>query len=440
MEKYQLVVKTIPSISDLAKGIVKISDLRDLDFNDLLFRSHVLPNYTLLNKNINNKTIMVTGAGGSIGDELCYQILKLKPRAILLLEISEHALYRINEKLEKKLQFLEGKENITIVPLLASVCDENRMGDIMKTWKPDTIYHVAAYKHVPLVEHNLIEGIKNNIFGTLTVAKLATQIGVSSFVLVSTDKAVRPTNIMGASKRVAELCLQGLQSVQETQKYKEVNITSSRRGLASFKKTKFCMVRFGNVMGSSGSVIPRFRKQIKDGGPVTLTHKDIIRYFMTVQEAAELVIQAGAMAKGGEVFVLDMGKPIKIKNLARRMIELSGLSVRDKKNPEGDIEIKITGLRPGEKLFEELLIEEVSEPTENPKIKKAKEIFIPWDELQIELNKLKKLVNKNDVKKIKQLLEDLKVGYVSNKETVDWTFTKKIQLGYNRDNLDISNF
>ena len=332
----QVAVRTLPSFADLAEGRVTISDLRDLDIDDLLGREPVAPDHILLAKNISSKVVLVTGAGGSIGSELCRQIIKLKPKKLLLVEMSEYALYAIHSELESLCEGLGDFDHNRIVPLLASVQDEDRMLEIMDTWRPDMVYHAAAYKHVPMVEHNLAEGVKNNVIGTLTTAQLAIEKGVSDFVLISTDKAVRPTNVMGASKRLAELCLQALFASQHSASI------SQREN----EKTKLSMVRFGNVLDSSGSVIPRFRKQIRDGFPITLTHPEITRFFMTIPEAAQLVIQAGAMAKGGDVFVLDMGKPVKIADLARRMIELSGLSLRDDSNPEGDIEIVITGLRP----------------------------------------------------------------------------------------------
>jgi FlaA1/EpsC-like NDP-sugar epimerase len=310
----------------------------------------------LLVKNISGKVVLVTGAGGSIGSELCRQILAVKPAKLLLIEQSEFALYAIHQELEEK----QTQKNSVLVPLLASVQDVDRMREIMATWQPDTVYHAAAYKHVPLVEHNPSEGIKNNVLGTLRTAQAAAENGVTDFVLISTDKAVRPTNIMGASKRLAELVLHAQATTQSS--------------------TRFSMVRFGNVLGSSGSVVPRFRQQIESGGPITLTHAEITRYFMTIPEATQLVMQAGAMGGNGEVFLLDMGEPIKIIELAKRMIELSGLKVKDAKN-HGDIEIKITGLRSGEKLYEELLIGEQPIPTEHPEIFRGIEDFLPEQEL-----------------------------------------------------------
>ncbi len=389
-------VRTLPSVIDLAQGRVSVNDLRELDIDDLLGREPVVPNTLLLAKNVLDKTVLVTGAGGSIGSELCRQIIAIGPATLLLVEQSEFALYDIHEELTRK---LVGRE-LNLVPLLASVQDGERMHEIMTTWRPDTVYHAAAYKHVPLVEHNPAEGIKNNVLGTLKAAQAAAENGISDFVLISTDKAVRPTNIMGASKRLAEMVLQAL--------------------AATNPATRFSMVRFGNVLGSSGSVVPKFRQQIRDGGPVTLTHPEITRYFMTIPEAAQLVIQAGAMAKGGDVFILDMGKPVKIMELARRMVELSGLTVKDGDNPDGDVEIEISGLRPGEKLYEELLIGDNPSPTSHSRIMKAHEVFMPWNELEQKLGTLEVALNVNDVSLIRLLMQQLVSGYVPSGEIVDW--------------------
>ena len=397
----RVAVRTLPSVSDLAQGKVSISDLRELDIDDLLGREPVVPNHILLAMNVRSKVVMVTGAGGSIGSELCRQILTVGPSKLLLIEQSEFALYGIHQELEEKL----AGRHIVLVPLLASVQDNERMHEIMSTWHPDTVYHAAAYKHVPLVEHNPAEGIKNNVLGTLKTAQAAAENGVSDFVLISTDKAVRPTNIMGASKRLAEMALQALS--------------------ASTSGTKFSMVRFGNVLGSSGSVVPKFRQQIRDGGPITLTHPDITRYFMTIPEASQLVIQAGAMAKGGDVFVLDMGQPVKIMDLARRMIELSGLTVKDEQSPDGDVEIEITGLRPGEKLYEELLIGDNPKPTSHSRIMKAHEEFIPWAELEGQLRSLEMALNVNDVGVIRLMMEKLVTGYTPSDEIVDWVYLEQ---------------
>lgn len=389
-------VRTLPSVTDLAQGKVTISDLRELDIDDLLGREPVIPNYILLAMNVRNKVVMVTGAGGSIGSELCRQILLMAPSKLLLIDQSEFALYSIHRELDEKIV----GHNIVLVPLLASVQDKERMCEIMSTWYPETIYHAAAYKHVPLVEHNPSEGIKNNVLGTLRTAQAATENGVTDFVLISTDKAVRPTNIMGASKRLAEMVLQAIAAANQS--------------------TKFSMVRFGNVLDSSGSVVPKFRQQIRDGGPITLTHSEVTRYFMTIPEASQLVIQAGAMAKGGDVFILDMGQPVKIKDLAYRMVGLSGLTVKDEHNPDGDIEIEITGLRPGEKLFEELLIGDNPKSTSHPRIMRARDEFIPWKELVVKLNALEIALNANDVSVIRLVMQQLVTGYKPIDEIVDW--------------------
>ena len=396
IRKAHVSVRTLPSVTDLAQGKVNVSDLRELDIDDLLGREPVTPNHLLLSKNIVGKVVMVTGAGGSIGSELCRQILAVGPAKLLLIEQSEFALYAIHQELDEKLT----DRDTVLVPLLASVQDQDRMREIMSTWHPDTVYHAAAYKHVPLVEHNPAEGIKNNVLGTLHTAQAAFENGVTDFVLVSTDKAVRPTNIMGASKRLAELVLQAL--------------------AANHADTRFSMVRFGNVLGSSGSVVPKFRQQIRDGGPITLTHPEITRYFMTIPEAAQLVIQAGAMAKGGEVFVLDMGESVKIIDLAQRMVELSGLTVKHEHNPDGDIEIEITGLRPGEKLYEELLIGDNPSPTSHARIMKAREDFMAWSELEARLRTLELALSVNDVNVIRSVIAQLVSGYTPQGDIVDW--------------------
>ena len=394
-------VRTLPSVSDLAQGKVSVSDLRDLDIDDLLGREPVSPNHILLAKNIVGKTVLVTGAGGSIGSELCRQIVAVGPDRLLMIEHSEFALYTIHQELSEKI----AERQIALVPLLASVKDEERMREIMSTWHPNTVYHAAAYKHVPMVEHNPAEGIKNNVLGTLRTARLAQENGVADFVLISTDKAVRPTNIMGASKRLAEMVLQAIAEESNS--------------------TKFAMVRFGNVLGSSGSVVPKFRQQIREGGPVTVTHPEITRYFMTIPEAAQLVIQAGAMAKGGDVFLLDMGQPVKIIDLARRMIELSGLRIKDEQDPEGDVEIEITGLRPGEKLYEELLIGDNPEPTTHPRIMKAHEDFVPWADLEVKLNALEAALNVNDVSIIRRMMGVMVSGFTPSDAIVDWVYLEQ---------------
>ncbi len=357
-------VRTVPAIADVMRGRAKITDLHELDLNDLLGRTAVSPDLALMEQYVGGKVVMVTGAGGSIGSELCRQILAVGPRLLLLLEISEFVLYRIHHDLEQRAA--DGRT--AIIPLLGSVQDERRVRTIIETWRPDIIFHAAAYKHVPLVEHNPAEGIRNNVLGTRTVAKAAADLLVPDVVLVSSDKAVRPTSVMGATKRAAELVIQAYDGACPT--------------------TRFSMVRFGNVLGSSGSVVPLFRGQIRKGGPVTITDRRIIRYFMTISEAAQLVIQAGAMARGGEVFVLDMGEPIRILDLARSMIELSGFSVRDADNPAGDIEILEVGLRPGEKLYEELLIAGAPETTGHRQIMKADEKSCSLDDMTRLLDEL----------------------------------------------------
>jgi len=383
-------IQTLPSMSDLASGKISTQDLRSLDIDDLLGRELVLPNSDLLTKNSFSKTVMVTGAGGSIGGELCRQIMEQAPKTLLLVEQSEYALYQIHHEISTRLEN-HGGLNVQIVPLLASVTNPDRMRIIVGEWQPDVIYHAAAYKHVPLVEANVVEGIRNNTIGTLTVAQIAIELGVPHFILISTDKAVRPTNVMGASKRLAEMILQALAQ--------------------SASKTKFSMVRFGNVLNSSGSVVPKFRQQIKDGGPVTVTDLRMTRYFMTIPEAAQLVIQAGALATGGDVFLLDMGEPVKIVDLARRMIELSGLDVKDAQNLEGDIEIEEIGLRPGEKLYEELLIDGNPEKTIHPRVFKSHEDFLPWSELELKVQQISQAIEKNDDQALIALLKELVSGY-----------------------------
>lgn len=411
-------MRTLPSVTDLAQGKVSISDLHELDIDDLLGREPVAPNHILLAKNITGKVVLVTGAGGSIGSELCRQILAANPAKLLLIEQSEFALYAIHQELEEKLAGLDVATPPVLVPLLASVQDDDRMREIMSTWHPHTVYHAAAYKHVPLVEHNPAAGIKNNVLGTLRTAQAALDAGVSDFVLISTDKAVRPTNVMGASKRLAEMALQALAASQSATQA----VAGGKVGTGG---TKFSMVRFGNVLGSSGSVVPKFRQQIRDGGPITLTHPEVTRYFMTIPEAAQLVIQAGAMAKGGDVFVLDMGQPVKIMDLARRMVELSGLTVKDEQHPEGDIEIAVTGLRPGEKLYEELLIGDNPKPTVHPRIMKAHEEFIPWAEFEAKLTALEMALNVNDVGVIRLMMQQLVAGYIPSDDIVDWVYLEQ---------------
>ncbi|MBY5740753.1 polysaccharide biosynthesis protein [Rhizobium leguminosarum] len=406
IRKARVNVRTLPDLTALAQGRIAVSDIRELEIEDLLGREAVAPRQELLDKSMRNKVVMVTGAGGSIGGELCRQILRTGPSSLILVDQNEFALYNIHAELQK-LAELYKHENMQIVPILCSVRDQDRMEHVMQSWRPQTLYHAAAYKHVPLVEHNAVEGIKNNVMGTLVAARAANKCGVSNFVLISTDKAVRPTNVMGASKRLAEMVLQALAAESAVDRM----------------RTNFSMVRFGNVLGSSGSVVPLFRQQIKDGGPVTLTHPDITRYFMTISEASQLVIQAGAMAEGGDVFLLDMGEPVRIADLARKMVELSGLAVRDEDNPEGDIELSVTGLRPGEKLFEELLIGDNPETTEHPRIMKAREDFLSWPELSRRLNALNAALDRNDMIAARATLAELVSGYSSTGEVSDLAFT-----------------
>ena len=394
-------VQTIPDMEDILQGNAKIDELREVHIEDLLGREPVLPNKDLLQKNIFHKAVMVTGAGGSIGSELCRQIILNEPNALILFELSEFSLYSIHQELLE----IAKKNNITntkIYPVLGNVQDIERLDRVLSHFSVDTIYHAAAYKHVPLVEYNMIEGVQNNVFGTYNVARCAAEHNVKSFVLISTDKAVRPTNVMGASKRMAELCLQALS--EQLKDY----------------QTCFSMVRFGNVLGSSGSVIPLFRKQILKGGPITITHPDIIRYFMTIPEAAQLVIQAGAMAKGGDVFILDMGEPVKIVDLAKNLVQLSGLSVKDENNSKGDIEITYTGLRPGEKLYEELLIGgDNVRKTSHPRIMTAEEVYLPFEQLSDVLLELEEACKAADYIAIRQTLLNAPTGFKPTTEIVD---------------------
>lgn len=385
-------IRTLPGLGDLATGRVTVQDFKELDIEDLLGRDPVPPDSELLARGLAGKVVLVTGAGGSIGSELCRQILREKPRQLLLLDHSEFGLYNIHQELEG-LSTAQGLGS-ELVPLLGSVANPRRLQEICQAYGPDTVYHAAAYKHVPMVEANPAEGIVNNVFGTLHMAQAAMDSGVTQFVLVSTDKAVRPTNIMGASKRMAELVLQAL---------------AARPGPGV---TCFGMVRFGNVLGSSGSVVPLFHRQLAAGGPLTVTHPEVTRYFMTIAEAAQLMLQAGAMASGGDVFVLDMGLPVKIMDLARRMVALSGLTVRDPFKPDGDVEIVITGLRPGEKLYEELLIGDNPAPTAHPRIMKAQEDYLAWPVLEQHLQSLRRAADTGDLAGIKAVLQACVHGYV----------------------------
>ena len=406
LNQYKIIVKTLPSISEIVDGRIAISDIKDLNIDDLLNREQVEPDIDLLNKNINLKTVLVTGAGGSIGSELCRQIIRLKPNKLILLELNEFVLYKIYEEL------IAFNKNLKIIPLLVNVQNQEKLEKIFETFKVDTVYHAAAYKHVPLVEENICESVKNNVFGTFLIAKTALKYKVANFVLISSDKAVRSTNVMGASKRLAEICIQSLYDKQN-------------------QYSKFAIVRFGNVLESSGSVIPKFKKQIKAGGPITLTHPDVTRYFMTITEASQLVIQAGAMVEGCEVFVLDMGESVKIRDLIHKMIKLSGLTVKDANNLDGDIEVKITGLRTGEKLYEELLIGDNPQKTQHEKIQKAKDPFIPFNKLKIELDNLINLLQENRVTDVKDLLAKLVSSYKSNSKIVDHIYSE--QLNFEKD-------
>lgn len=390
-------VRSLPGLTDLAHGRVALADIKDLDVEDLLGRDVVPPDRTLLASSLAGKVVLVTGAAGSIGSELCRQILQEQPSSLVLVEHSEFGLYGIHQELQQLCQRMKDRYGVSVklAPLLANVRDYGRMLEICRAYQPHTIYHAAAYKHVPIVEHNPAEGIANNVLGTFNTARAAMETGVNRFVLVSTDKAVRPTNVMGASKRLAEMVLQALSAMPAVRFERHTIVTNH---------TRFAMVRFGNVLGSSGSVVPLFRRQIESGGPITLTHSEVTRYFMTIPEAAQLVLQAGAMAEGGEVYVLDMGEPVKIIDLARRMIKLSGLTIREEGQPEGDIAIEVTGLRPGEKLYEELLIGENPIPTLHPRILKAHEDFVAWTEFSRDVDKLRQAVIINDTSALRAIL------------------------------------
>ncbi len=403
IEKFKLQVMTIPGMADIVSGTTNLDEVKNVEIDDLLGRDSVQPRQDLMSANIENKIVMVTGAGGSIGSELCRQIIKNNPTKIVLFELSEFALYAIEKELSEY-RTTNGL-NIEVIPILGSIQNKKLVESTFSTFKVKTVYHAAAYKHVPLVEHNVVEGVRNNIYGTYNVATAAINAKVDTFVLISTDKAVRPTNIMGTTKRMAELVLQGLSDIQSS--------------------TRFTMVRFGNVLGSSGSVVPLFRKQIKAGGPITLTHQDITRYFMTIPEAAQLVIQAGAMGVGSDVFVLDMGEPVKIKDLATKMVHLSGLEVKHEKRPNGDIEIKCTGLRPGEKLFEELLIGDNVIGTDHPRILSAQEIKMPWHELEPFLGKLKAACDDSDHILIRKLLLQAPTAFAPTDGICDLNWQEK---------------
>ena len=414
LNEHKVIVKTLPSVQDIVEGKVSVSDIKDLSIDDLLNREQVQPNLELLSRNINSKVVMVTGAGGSIGSQLSRQIIKLKPKTLILVELSEFALYKISEDLKNL------NQTIKIIPLLINIQNQSKIEQVFNTFNIDTVYHAAAYKHVPLVEENISESVKNNVFGTFILAEAAIKYNVSNFVLVSSDKAVRSTNVMGASKRLAEICVQSLYNHQN-------------------KQSKFAIVRFGNVLESSGSVIPKFKKQIKEGGPVTLTHPDVTRYFMTITEASQLVIQAGAMAEKCEVYILDMGKSVKIKDLIDKMIKLSGLSIKNDKNLNGDIEVKITGLRSGEKLYEELLIGDNPQKTYHEKIQKAQDPFIFFDKLKIDLDHLSNSIEENKVEEVKHILSNLVPSYQSNSKIVDHFYEQQLNSKFDLKSSKIIN-
>ena len=399
-------VQSLPNLSDLISGRAQISALRDVDVSDLLGRDPVPPRPKLFGSCIRGKCVLVTGAGGSIGSELCRQIVRLGPSRLVLFEMSELALYNIERELEE----IAAHERLTveIVPLLGNAHHRHRVREVLSAFVVQTVYHAAAYKHVPIVEHNVIEGIHNNVISTWYTAEAALETGVETFVLISTDKAVNPANVMGATKRLAELVLQALQE--------------------RTTHTRFCMVRFGNVLASSGSVVPLFQEQIRRGGPVTVTHPDVIRYFMTIPEAAQLVVQAGSMANGGDVFVLDMGRPVRIDDLARRLVNLMGLTVRDANNPDGDIEIEYTGLRAAEKLFEELLIGSNVTGTDHPMIMRAIEHRLPWSKMQQLLNELLVALASFDCHRALGLLTESVAEYQAEVEIRDYVWTRKAVL------------
>ncbi len=416
LEPLAVKVMTLPAMADLVSGDKLFSDVKEVEIEDLLGRDSVSPRADLMMSNIANKVVMVTGAGGSIGSELCRQILIQKPRKLILFELSEYCLYAIERELQARKNEL-GLE-VEIFPIMGSVQKENRVQAVMEAFSVNTVYHAAAYKHVPLVEHNVVEGVRNNVFGTLYTAKAAIAAGVDTFVLVSTDKAVRPTNVMGTTKRMAELVLQALSNTQQN--------------------TRFCMVRFGNVLGSSGSVVPLFRKQIANSGPVTVTHPEITRFFMTIPEASQLVIQAGAMGKGGDVFVLDMGQSVKIVDLATKMIRLSGFEVKDELNPDGDIAIEFSGLRPGEKLYEELLIGDDVMGTDHERIMTANEVHLPWDELHKLLGKLDMACHSFDHETIRELLLEAPTGFSPTDGICDLVWREKDKRANNSERDDVN--
>jgi FlaA1/EpsC-like NDP-sugar epimerase len=391
-------VLTTPSVNDIISGKAKVEEVKKVDIEDLLGRDPVPPRSELIQQCISQKVVAVTGAGGSIGSEICRQVVLQKPKKLILIELNEFSLYSIEQELNQLKD--ECGIELEVISILGSVQKEHRLKTVFEIFKVETVYHAAAYKHVPMVEHNVVEGVRNNVFGTWYCAEAAIKANVKNFVLISTDKAVRPTNVMGTSKRLAELVLQALAKRQE--------------------ETRFTMVRFGNVLGSSGSVVPLFHKQIQQGGPITVTHPDIIRYFMTIPEAAQLVIQAGSMGKGGDVFVLDMGEPVKITSLARKMIHLSGLSEKHDQNTSGDIEIEYSGLRPGEKLYEELLVGDNVEGTDHPRIMTANEVHLSWPETHNLLNRLDKACHEFHVDDVINLLLEAPAAFNKQDRCPDW--------------------
>ena len=412
LAEHSVAVRTVPGFRDLASGKLKVRELREVDIADLLGRDPVKPDCELLERCIRDQVVMVTGAGGSIGSELCRQIMRCAPRTLILFEQCEYNLYNIQSDLEQRAR--ASRLPLQIVPILNSVRDEHRLFDVMSVWNVDTVYHAAAYKHVPMVECNMAEGILNNVFGTLYSAQAALRAGVKNFVLISTDKAVRPTNTMGCTKRLAELVLQALAFETRPVPYGD----DGKLDLPN--RTRFTMVRFGNVLDSSGSVVPRFRKQIQEGGPVTVTHPEITRFFMTIPEAALLVIQAGSMGLGGDVFVLDMGEPVRIRDLAEKMIMLSGLAVRGPENPDGDIAIEYVGLRPGEKLYEELLIGGDVSTTAHPRILRASEKRVDWPFLKEVLADLARAIEDDNYPRIRSIFVEIVEGYCPDSDMVDW--------------------
>lgn len=420
LEKYPVHVRTLPSMTEVADGKIKLEDIKEIDLEDLLGRDSVSPNRTLFDSCIKNNVVMVTGAGGSIGSELCRQILSRGPQKLILFEQSEYNLYQIDQEFRALIR--KNNWQIDLIPVLGCVTNERRISEVLSYYVVNTVYHAAAYKHVPLVEHNVIEGVRVNTIGTYTVASSAMKNNVETFILISTDKAVRPTNVMGASKRFAELILQALASQSQN--------------------TKFSMVRFGNVLGSSGSVVPLFREQIKQGGPVTVTHPDIIRYFMTIPEAAQLVIQAGAMGEGtgGDVFVLDMGEPVKINELATKMIHLMGFTVKNESMPDGDIEIEYSGLRPGEKLYEELLIGDNVTGTLHPRIMRAEEDAYTWNEIQTYLERLKDSINQSNSEEVRQLLVEVVKGFIPSGKNEDVLWGENIPSHKAKPVVELKNY